>query len=348
MIRSHFLSFACLLAAPTILPAQGESPAPAGAAFVPDRVELVPLPDHQVRFQIDGLEVTRWHYDPKYPRPFFYPFNGPSGSTLTRMGHPGASDHDHHRSIWFAHHKVEGLNFWADGTGTAIRQKRWFHYRDGDREAVMASLLGWYDAEGAEILEQDLVAATLPLEGGEHLLELQITMRPAGGRETVRLDQTNFGFLAVRVAKTLSHRFGGGQLTNSEGLVGEKAIFGQTARWMDYSGPVAFPAEGDGDGPGRATATEGITYFDHPENPRHPTAWHVRSDGWMGAAFCLGEGYTITDDAPLTLRYLLHAHAGDYDAERAAAVAGDFARRRGFEIDKAGVRRLDEKTVAGE
>lgn len=319
-------------------------------AYVPDRVELIPLPDNQVSFQVDGLEATRWHFDPKYPRPFFYPFNGPSGGTLTRMGHPGAQNHDHHRSIWFAHHKVNGLNFWAEGTGTAIRQKYWYRYRDGDKEAVMASVLGWYDAEGKEIMEQDLVAATIPLENGEHLLEIQITMRPAAGREKVVLDQTNFGFLAVRVAKTLSHTFGGGQLTSSEGLVGEEAIFGKPARWMDYSGPVPT-----GTGPGRGTTTEGITYFDHPENPRYPTAWHVRSDGWMGAAFCLAEAHTITSDTPLTLRYLLHAHGGGYDPDRAASVADDFAQRRGFEIAKSKqphrqfeVWRLGEKPAAEE
>jgi hypothetical protein len=311
----------------TLLPpaARGQD----AATYLPDRVELIPLPDHQVSFQVDGVEATRWHFDPKYPRPFFYPFNGPSGSTLTRMGHPGAQNHDHHRSIWFAHNKVNGLNFWAEGTGTAIRQKFWYRYRDGEKEAVMASVLGWYDTEGKEIMEQDLVAATIPLENGEHLLEIQITMRPAAGSAEVTLNQTNFGLLAVRVAKTLSNTFGGGQLTSSEGLTGEESIFGKPARWMNYSGPV--PA---GIGTGRKMVTEGVTYFDHPENPRYPTAWHVRADGWMGAAFCLSEGHTITAATPLILRYLLHSHAGAYDADRASAVAQAFATRRGFEIAK--------------
>ena len=311
----------------TLLPpaARGQD----AATYLPDRVELIPLPDHQVSFQVDGVEATRWHFDPKYPRPFFYPFNGPSGSTLTRMGHPGAQNHDHHRSILFAHNKVNGLNFWAEGTGTAIRQKFWYRYRDGEKEAVMASVRGWYDTEGKEIMEQDLVAATIPLENGEHLLEIQITMRPAAGSAEVTLNQTNFGFLAVRVAKTLSNTFGGGQLTSSEGLTGEESIFGKPARWMNYSGPV--PA---GIGTGRKMVTEGITFFDHPENPRYPTAWHVRADGWMGAAFCLSEGHTITAATPLILRYLLHSHAGAYDADRASAVAQAFATRRGFEIAK--------------
>jgi len=80
--------------------------------------------------------------------------------------------------------------------------------------------------------------------------------------------------------------------------------------------------------------TEGIAFFDHPENPRYPTSWHVRSDGWMGAAFCLNEGLEITASAPLTLRYLLEAHAGGCDPARAEATAAAFAARPGFEITK--------------
>ena len=154
-------------------------------------------------------------------------------------------------------------------------------------------------------------------------------MRPAAGAESVELGKTNFGFLAVRVAKTLSVHFGGGALTNSEGQQGEKAIFGKPARWVDYSGPVAV-----GRGAARKPVTEGITYFDHPTNPRYPTHWHVREDGWMGASFCMHEGLTIAADAPLALRYLLHAHRGAYDDAKAQSVHESFANRPGFQITK--------------
>jgi hypothetical protein len=63
---------------------------------------------------------------------FFYPFNGPSGETLTRMGHPGAPIHDHHRSVWWAHAKVDGENYWGGETKARIRQKLWLAYADGD------------------------------------------------------------------------------------------------------------------------------------------------------------------------------------------------------------------------
>ncbi|MEZ6061008.1 MAG: PmoA family protein [Planctomycetaceae bacterium] len=300
-------------------------------SFRPERCEVIPLPDQQVSLRVDGVEKTRWHFGKQYPRPFFFPFNGPSGTSLTRMGHPGAPDHDHHRSVWFAFHDVNGFSFWADTAGTQVRQKQWYRYRDGDTEAVMASVTGWYDPDGNELMEQDVIAAIIPMADGEHALELQITMRPPDGAETVALGKTNFGFLAVRVAKTISAHFGGGELKNSEGLVGEEAIFGKRARWMDYSGPITA-----GSGTDRSVVTEGMTFFDHPTNPRYPTFWHVRQDGWMGAAFCLDTGYTITNEAPLTLRYLLHAHSGAYDSAKAERVHQQFGGRTAFRLRRAG------------
>ncbi len=297
--------------------------------FALKRCEVQPLPGDQVSLTIDGLEKTRWHFGAGYPRPFFYPFNGPSGTSLTRMGHPGAENHDHHRSVWFAHNDVAGADFWSDNTDSQVRQKFWYAYQDGDDEALMASVCGWYDGSDKELMEQDIVAALIPMDDGEHALEIQITMRPPAGVESVELGKTNFGFLAVRVAKTLSSHFGGGTISNSEGQQGEEQIFGKPARWMDYSGPIAI-----GTGADRHAVTEGITYFDHPANPRYPTHWHVRQDGWMGASFCFQDGYTITPDMPLTLRYLLYAHRGAYDQAKAEAVHGAFAKRPGFQIAK--------------
>jgi hypothetical protein len=292
--------------------------------------EILPLPDNQASFLVNGKEKLSWHFDRKYERPFFYPFNGPSGRSLTRMGHPGAQNHDHHRSVWFAHNSVAGANFWSNRTKTRIRQKMWLRYRDGEKDALMASRLGWFNDEGQEVMEQDLVASLSPGPmNGETFLELHSTFRPTG--ESVTLGKTNFGFLAVRVARNISAHFGGGQLTNSHGMKGEPDIFGQSAEWMDYSGPVPiFQEDGKVE-----SKTEGITYFDHPDNPRYPTHWHVRVDGWMGASFNLLEHYTITKDKPLILRYLLHAHDGDIDMDRASDIQQAFAGKPGYTIRSA-------------
>ena len=78
---------------------------------------------------------------------------------------------------------------------------------------------------------------------------------------------------------------------------------------------------------------EGITYFDHPDNPRFPTRWHVREDGWMGASLCFDEPIVTTQSEPLFVRYRLHAHAGPVDAAQAEAVQADFASRPEYRIE---------------
>lgn len=93
-------------------------------------------------------------------------------------------------------------------------------------------------------------------------------------------------------------------MVNSEGYLNEAGIHGNAARWVDYSGPVA---------PG---AVNGITYFDHPENPGFPTTFLVRDEGWMCASLTYGAPCTVTPDAPLTVRYRLYIHgpsAGDLE-----------------------------------
>lgn len=276
------------------------------------RCLVVPLPEDQVALQIAGRERLRWHHGTYTPRPFFYPLIGPSGSPLTRMGHPGAPDHDHHRSIWFAHAKVSGVNFWSDAGPARIRQKQWLAYQDGDTEARFAVRLGWFDGhDPQELMEQQLIVAVRPLDHEELWIEFQMTFQPRAA--SIELQKTNFGFLAVRVAKNLSAHFGGGSITAADGSVGEAKIFAKPFPWVDYSGPV----------PGGQI--EGITYFDHPSNPGHPVSWHVRSDGWMGAGVCLREGITVEKTKPLQLRYLLHVHRDAVQIDRANAIGKEFA-----------------------
>ncbi len=78
----------------------------------------------------------------------------------------------------------------------------------------------------------------------------------------------------------------------------EAQVFRQPARWVDYSGPITRDATG------------GVTLLDHPANPDHPTPFHVRDDGWMGASLTLRGPRTVEPGRPLRLRYGLCAHAG--------------------------------------
>lgn len=290
---------------------------------------VVPQADHQVAFLVGDRERLRWHYGDKYPRPFFFPFVGPAGGNLTRMGHPGAPDHEHHRSIWYAHHAVDGHDFWSDNTKTKIQQQRWLAYVDGEHEAAMAVELYWLDPAGQHLLTHEMVAS-LKHGGGEPapdndlFLELQSKF---SSDKTVTLGQTNFGILGVRVAKSISAFFGDGTITNSEGQVGEPNVFGQSAQWMDYSGTAIAD--------NKKSTIQGITYFDHQNNPNYPAHWHVREDGWMGASLCRLADVTISPSKPLTVRYLLHAHLGKLDAAYAQEIGKAFGASPNYLVKEA-------------
>ena len=102
----------------------------------------------------------------------------------------------------------------------------------------------------------------------------------------------------VRMAKTIGVNDGGGTIRNSEGAVNEKEILWKQAKWVDYSGAITNKA------------LEGITLFDHPNNPNFPTYFHVRNDGWMGASLTFDGPRKIQPDKPLHLRYGLYIHNG--------------------------------------
>jgi hypothetical protein len=235
------------------------------------------------------------------------------------MGHPAAPDHDHHRSLWLGHVSVGGVNFWEErGGGQQIRQDEWIHYQDGDTEAGMAVKIGWYDSHNVRLLQQVLIAVLRPLEKSESWLELQSTFTPL--MDGLQLAKTNFGFLGLRVAKSMSAHYGGGKLTNSHGLIGEPHVHEKQALWMDYSGPIL------------GEAWEGITWFDHPSNSNQPTSWHTRDDGWMSAAVNLRSGLELTKAKPLILRYGFHVHAGPIDAQCARAMQKSFAESAAWEV----------------
>ncbi|RMG35162.1 MAG: hypothetical protein D6725_13080 [Planctomycetota bacterium] len=290
---------------------------------------IEPQPLDQTAVILEGREVARWHFHPSAPRPFFYPLIGPSGRSVTRIGHPGAPSHDHHRSVWFAHASVSGIDFWSDRGTARIRQQQWLVYEDGPERAALAVRLHWYDGhDPAELLRQDVVAIFRPDGGGDGgwLLELHTELTPRS--EMLELGQTPFGLLAVRVAASISEHFGGGRITGANGGVGEPANFGRPNPWIDYSGP-------------NGRFWEGITYFDHPGNPGFPNRWHVREDGWMGVSLTRTAPRVLTRREPLRLRYLLHVHSGPVDRDHAAALLDRFASMPFLTVRRSAARHRD-------
>jgi hypothetical protein len=268
----------------------------------------VPQPDEQVSFQVDGREWLRYHYGERTPKPYFFPVQGPDGHPVTRLTHPrDPHTHAHHLSLWIGHQNAGGLNFWEhfrsparivfdriskidDGDAAALTiHAKWV---DGDRKALLLDERTW-------TLRPDY-ASIGPGGHGEYFLDLDLKLTPVA--PTLVLGKSHFGLVAVRVAKMMGTIDGGGTIRNSEGRTNEAQLMPhRRARWCDYSGR---PSPVD---------LAGITLMDHPSNPNHPTHFHVRGDGWMGASFSEEADVELRKDRPLVLRYRLWIHRGEAD-----------------------------------
>ncbi len=73
----------------------------------------------RVALCVDGTERVGYEFGEGASRPFLFPVIGPSGSILTRLGHPNPIGHEHHKSVWFGHQSVAGINFWEERPGNS-------------------------------------------------------------------------------------------------------------------------------------------------------------------------------------------------------------------------------------
>ena len=291
-------------------------PGPSSAQPKPvPRMQAMPQPYEQVSFQRDGVEIARFHFGPALKRPFVFPLIGPTGRSLTRMGHPhDPITHSHHNSAWISHNDVNGVSFWAD---TGKNLGRIVHQRvekltDGEDEASVTSLNHWIEEATKKTLMTERRKTTVHvLDKGEWLLILDLQF---DAKDEVTIGKSPFGMIGVRMAKTIGVNDGGGTIRNSTGKVDEKEVFWKPAKWVDYSGAIV------------GKTVEGITLFDHPANPNNPSVFHVRNDGWMGASLTFAGPRTIAPGKALRLRYGLYVHAGQPSVEALDARWATFAK----------------------
>jgi len=270
-------------------------------------MQVEPLPHFEARFLKGDRELTRFHFNPQDRRPFLYPIIGPSGLSLIRMGHPhDPISHSHHNGVWISHHIVDGINFWGDAGPKLgrITTKYIEQLHDTDDSASLTSLQHWIpdDGIGRPMIAERRRIEVRPLAGNDYLIVIDLELSALEKDRTI--EKTPFGLVGVRMRKSIGVHDGGGRILNSEGAVNEKGIAGdgvnpvhwKPARWCDYAGPVT------------PTASEGIALFDHPQNPNHPSVFHVRNDGWMGASLTFDKPLTLEVGKPLRLRYGLYVH----------------------------------------
>ena len=283
----------------------------------------------KVRVEIDGQLFTEYVFKGA-PHVYFYPLLGPGGLQMTRHWPmkevPGEEqDHKHHRSLWYSHGAVNGVDFWAetDKAGKILHEK-FLEIKSGADAGVIRSQNKWVGPDGKTVLRDERTFRVFARPGGERVFDFEVTLKAPSDKEVI-LGDTKEGSMAIRVAESMRLALpkekgakkapvGQGHIVQSTGVLDE-ATWGKPAAWCDYSGPV----EGK---------TVGVAIFDHPSNPRHPTTWHVRDYGLFAAnPFGLhdfdkqppGAGNLVIEAGKsVTFKYRFYLHEGD---EKAAKVA---------------------------
>jgi len=283
------------------------------AAPPKEGVQITKLED-RLRVEINGKLFTEYYFK-DVPRPYCYPLIGPGDVAMTRnwpmKDTPGEEhDHPHHRSLWFAHGSMNGHDFWSEAKsfGKEVHDD-FLEVKSGKDAGVIKERNKWVAADGTVVCTDERTLRFYnPGSVNERVLDFEITLFASNGDLT--LGDTKEGTMAVRLAETmrLKGKVGKGHIVNSNG-VRDGQTWSKKANWVDYYGPVD-------------DKIVGIAMFDHPQNPRHPTWWHVRDYG-LFAANPFGQhdfepgtekgagNLTVPAGKSITFRYRFYLHEGD-------------------------------------
>jgi sugar phosphate isomerase/epimerase len=271
--------------------------------------------DDKLQVNINGKLFTEYCFN-DVPRPYFYPVIGPTGEPIIRhypmkdINPDEAKDHVHHKSLWYTHGEINGHDFWGEGSrsGKVVHDK-FLKVASGKDVGVIQSK-NKYVARDGKIVCTDTRTHRFYNRKGHQIMDFEITFHASKGK--LVLGDTKEGSMAIRLATTMrlrtkDRKVGKGHILNSEGQR-DGETWGKRAAWCDYYGPV----KGE---------IVGVAIFDHPENPKHPTWWHVRDYGLFTAnPFGVhnferkpkGVGdITIPVGESLTFKYRFYFHKGD-------------------------------------
>ena len=272
-----------------------------------------------------GLEVSKdgklltQYLTKSGAKPVLWPLIGPHGNEITRAypmrdaGENERNDHIHHRSFWFTHGNVNGVDFWAETEGHGnILHKGFTKVKDGNT-ATIESKNDWVDAKGNKVCE-DVRRLTFGAASDAYWIDFDTTVTASEGE--LVFGDTKEGSFGVRVAGTMKVTANmGGTIVNQQGDKDLQA-WGKASPWVDYVGPV----KGN---------TVGIAIMNHPTSFRYPTYWHVRTYGLFTAnpfglhhfknSNDIDGSHKMAKGETMTLRYRVYVHKGDTEAADIAA-----------------------------
>ncbi|MCL2742932.1 MAG: PmoA family protein [Planctomycetaceae bacterium] len=236
--------------------------------------------DFGCEIKIDGALFAGYRTDCN-GTPIIYPIVGPTGKKMTRDfpmnprdDNSEAKDHPHHRSFWFNHGAVNGLDFWA--LKQPIVHKQFVKSESNGKTAVIETKNDWLDKDSKPLCSDTRKFTFGELKGKNGIvryIDADITVKAE--QDEVVFGDTKEGSFGIRVAGTMDltakkrNPDWGGNIVNAEGIK-DGETWAKRSDWVDYFGPV----EGE---------TVGIAIMNHPSSFRYPTYWHVRDYGLFAA-----------------------------------------------------------------
>jgi len=198
---------------------------------------------------------------------------------------PGESlDHQHQRAVWFAHSKVNGIDYWNNEfsyTGKNLGHifvTKVDKVRSGPRIGEIDTTAEWKQPDGKVVLSENR-KMIFHSGGPNRVVDFDFTLTAV---ETAKFEDEKDGVFGIRLASELEEPNAPGTksqpkepvrtgvMTCANGKTTEAQCWGKRADWMDFSGTV----KGE---------KVGLAILDHPENPGHPTYWHARGYGLFAA-----------------------------------------------------------------
>ncbi|HEX72896.1 MAG TPA: hypothetical protein ENN65_06240 [Candidatus Hydrogenedentes bacterium] len=282
---------------------------------------------------IDGAHFTSYHYGKEWRKPFLWPLNSEGGVGITR-DYPMevdstprfARDHPHHKSFWTAYGEVNGHDLWAEGTNAGNQVSGEVTFGSGDAYGWIRAANVWEDKDGNPVINETREYRFYATPEDARLFDATVVFTAAHG-EVLFSDTKEGGIVSARMRPDISG--GKAVITNALGDTGEGEAWGKPSPWCDFSGNV--PDVG----------WRGLTIFDHPGNLRHPSSWHVRNYGLMGAnafgySYFIKEehnkglipengDYTFAAGESLTFNYRMYVHSGNVEDAAVAARFADYA-----------------------
>jgi hypothetical protein len=268
----------------------------------------------RLEIKIDDVAMATYVFrDDKILRPYFAHLRAPNGLQVTRNHPPvagvDATDHDTmHPGLWLAFGDISGGDFWRNKA--KVEHVEFVSEPSADGSGGTFAVRNRYVRSGNTLCEELCRVAVLKRASGYWLT---LDSRFSGPDDFYFGDQEEMG-LGLRVATPLAVK-NGGTLLNSEGMSGEKHVWGRQADWCDYGGTI------DGQ-------LIGVTLIPDPANFRR--SWfHARDYGFVAAnpfgqqAFTKGEKSRVMVRAgeSLRLRFAMRVHAAPGDLAAAYSEA---------------------------